>query len=274
MSSFIRFVFTVIAAGTVLNLLIVLTANARSAQKQATDMAHEKAAFGALLENADQRLRRADMVVESQEVDARGVAVKSTLLLRQYAATGSEQTHAFPVRRVTIPGNKLAIDGLVLRFDDTFAQELPDLQILRNRTLGYFFRVYGEAEFAPEKAPDTRFSFLNQWQAPALTRLEPMEPRPTYYEQKLWPYVWGIVKEPPPAGDGKWLATHRGIDVKWTLPAVHAVGLEHTYSAYIGPDGVISIEEDSTVGIPGLLDSMLEEGKKQLTQPAPPPVNN
>ena len=60
----------------------------------------------------------------------------------------------------------------------------------------------------------------------------------------------------------------------WTVPAIHAVGLEHTYSAYISPlDGSISLETDS-LSVPGLLDSMLEEGKKQLTQPATPSVNN
>ena len=169
MNPFVRFVFTVIAAGMFVNLLIVLTANAHSSQKQAADMAHEKTSFGEILENVDQRLRRADMVVESQEVDARGVAVKSTLLVRQYAATGSEQSRPFPVQRLTVPGNKVAIDGLVLKFDDSFAPDFPDLQILRGRTLAYFYRVYGEGESAPDKGPDTRFTFISQWQAPVLT---------------------------------------------------------------------------------------------------------
>lgn len=275
MNPFVRFVFTVLVAGMGMNLLIVLTANAHSARKLSADMAREKAAFADLLDNVDMRLRRADIVVESQQVDARGVAIKSTLLVRQYAATGSDQSHPFPVERVEIAGNKVAVDGLVLKFDDSFAPDTPALEILRGKTLAYFFRVYGEGEQAPAKGPDTRFSFLQQWQAPVLTRLDPRDPRPSYYEQKLWPYVWGIVKDPPATGDGGWQQTHHGIDILWTAPAIHAVTLEHTYSAYISPmDGTISIEEDSPSNMPGLLDAMLEEGKKQLIPPAPAPVNN
>lgn len=261
MNSFVRFVFTVLGAGMALNVLIVLMANAHSASRQAHEMGLEREALTGLVDKVDGRLRRADIIVESQEVDALGTALRSTLLVREYASTSSDQSNPLPMARVEIPGNKLCVDGLVLKFGTDFADDAPDLQILRGRTLAYFGHVYGEEQGGQINGI---FSFLRQWEAPELTRLEPSAARPTYYEQKLWPYVWRIVKDPPAPDKEGSTASRRGVEVEWTAPAERAVRLEHTYSAYIGPEGAVSIEEDSAVGMPGLLDAMLEAGRKQL----------
>ncbi len=267
MNSFFKFVVSVLLAGMALNLLIVFFANASSTRRLDRQMADERRQFQSTLETANGRLRRADCVVESQSVDAHGNATSSSLLIRQYASPGSDQSLPLHIQRVTIPGNDLYIDGLVLSFGDSFAADSPDLQLLQNRTLAYFARVFGKDQIPTSKDADTRYTFL-QAVVPDLTRLFPSEAHPTFFEQRLWPYVWNIVKEPPLEGDNTWSPATHGIKFLWTAPAHHPVRLDHTYSAFIGPDGSLSIEEDSMGGMPDLLNAMLDAGKKQLAEAA------
>ena len=284
MSPFIRFIFAILIAGIVVNLAIVLLANARSERRQAQAREDEKRAFKEILDNVSGHFRRMDMIVESQHVDAHELdqALQTTLLVRQYGSTGSDQSDPRPVARIVIPGNRVSVDGLVLSFDAFFAEEAPDYRIFCDNKLAYFRRVCGEGETAPEKPPDPRFTWMRPYQVPELTRIHPSDSAPSYFETRLWNYTWDLIEgrmaapaSRPATGSATaaaedFASTSRGgLTVRRVAPVTRVVRREHTYSAFINTDGTISLEEDFHPSIPDLFEAMLAEGKKLRQTPEP-----
>lgn len=264
MPNFVRFIFAVLLAGMLVNLGIVLLANTRTQRRQQVDIEEEKAGLQKLVHSQEGWLRRVDVVVEKQTL-ARGQVVESTLLLRQYASPGSDESEPLHVVRVTIPKDQLTVEGMVLKFSPDFASDSADYQFLCNATIPYFTFVYGRGQTAPDKGPDDRFSFTPRDAVPELTRLHPYDARPSYFEIRLWQYIWDLIPERSIAGAPQALA-QRGIAVIRSAPVTQAVQDGHVYSAFINGDGVISIEKTDRQTIPGLQDAMESEARSLLDE--------
>jgi hypothetical protein len=264
MASFVRFVFTIVVVGMTVNLAVVLAANIRSGRRQTRQYRRDVVRLKDLIGNIGGHVRRADIVVESQRLDGRDNALESTLLVRQYRATGTSQNDPLPVVRITIPGNQLQASGLMLEFDNLFAADNPDYEILRNTQLVFFGRFCGADEHAPTSpaAADSRFTFLPRYQVPELIRLDPQVGRPSTFETGLWQYLWNALPEPPRDAKFPWVSAKPGLGVKgtWLQPATIAVRRTHTYTAFVSVDGIITLSSDE-LGMTDLMDVMEREGK-------------
>lgn len=339
MAAFVRFVFTIMIVGIAVNLLVVLAANSRSQHTRAVQYEAQAQQFTKLAGSVDRHVRRADIIVESQRVDARGNALESTLLLRQYRDVGTGQEQPLPVVRIVIPGDRLQAGGLHLKFGSDFAGDGGEYQMLANKDIVLFGLFCGADETAPTNpsVTDERFTFLVRDKVPPLLQLtgensriesaaralrgglslaaeadltrdmlgrlsesdlranaaalgiDPkisqqqmvesvygllhrlsFPPQPSYFEMKLWQYLWSQLPEVPTEATLPWdFELFRPEDVQhklpsllkatWCKPATITVRRVHTYSAFIDSNG-ISLSEDEP-GIVGLLDNMLKEGE-------------
>jgi hypothetical protein len=265
MAAFVRFVFTIMIVGMAVNLAIVLLANARSQRRQDREYTRQKEALGRLAGEISGHGRRADAVVEAQNVNSLNHAVETTLLVRQYRSTGTSQSRPLPVVRIVIPGDQLQAGGLMLEFGRMFALDAEEYASLRDTQWVFFGMFCGASEEAPA-APgvaDERFTFLRRDEVPELVRLDPEVPQASYFERKLWAYLWGLMPEMPRNAKYPWVPADpgRGLKATWLKPATITVRPAHTYTAYVSLAGIITLEED-VPGKSGLLDEMVKEGAK------------
>ena len=261
MNRFVRLILVILIAAAGMGIAVVVLANTRSRQIQDKQTREERAQMQKLLGEVSGHLRRADMVVESQEVDARRKAIRTTLLVRQYASLmGSEKSQPLRIARVVIPGDRVSVDGMRLEISERFAEEAEEFRELRGARLYYFGMIRGEQDkgIKSPDGKDSRFSFLERFEVPQLTRLRPGEARPSTFERQQWSYLWSLIPEPL---EGSAKTTKNGLTTTWLPPKTITVQLERIYSAFVGIDGV-SLEEYSTAGQSRLVEEMLEEGKK------------
>jgi hypothetical protein len=275
MAAFVRFVFTILIVGSAVNLAIVLLANSQSQRNQ--DRAYRENAdrFTKVVGQIDGRLRRADIVVESQRVDARNHVLESTLLIRQYHAAGSGQNEPLPVVRIVIPEDQLKATGLLLDFvperrrqaegmpaesDAAFARAYPMLNEAQIMLFDLFCGAKETAPAAGSGVSDARFTYLDRTRVPELVRLDPRAPQASLYEVKLWQGIWNQVLELPRGAALPWVSKKGNLMATWTKPAVITVRRDHTYTAYMTAEG-ITLNEDEP-GISDLMGIMLEEGRR------------
>jgi hypothetical protein len=264
MKSFVHFIFAILVVGMVVNLTIVLLANVESQRKQAQKYRDDTVAFKVKISEIEGHVRRADIIVESQQMDGHDNALETRLLVRQYAATGSSQEQPLPVASIAIRGDQLQAGGVMLEFDHMFAPENEDYAPLRNKQLLFFGRFGGvENKDARNEAPEEPFTLFPRDQVPALIRVRPLSVQPSQFESRLWQYLWTVLPDPPRDAKYPWVWAKGGSGVKatWLKPATITVRRRHTYTAYISADGVISLGEDQP-GIYDLFDAMLTEGEK------------
>jgi hypothetical protein len=264
MAPFVRFIFTIVIVGMVVNLAIVLLANIQSQRNQVVQYHQETAAFKARITEIEGHVRRADIIVEAQQVDGHDKALDSRLLIRQYASTGTSQEEPLPVVSVVIPGDQLQASGVMLEFDHMFALENDDYAPLRNKQFLLFGRFGGvEDQRAKSEASDEPFSFFPRDEVPALVRINPLTIQPSHFESRLWQYLWTLLPDPPRDAKYPWVSAKGGTGLKatWLKPATITVSRRHTYTAYISADGIITLGEDQP-GITGLFDAMWAEGEK------------
>jgi hypothetical protein len=265
MNRFVRLISIIVIAGFAVSATVVVVANAWSRQQQAKRNVDNRERFSEIVAEATDHQRRLDMVVESQELDARGQALESTVLARQYASTGSDQSRPLKVVRIVIPSDLVVVEGVIFDFSEDFAADAWQYQLMRKNNLSYFSLIRGKDQMAPKlPARDPRFTYLPRSNVPEMTRIEPLALRPSSFEVGFWNYVWDLVPEPVPASLE---ASRRGLKVKWVASEPMRLQRERTYTAYIGTSG-ISIQENAIPTLPGLLDSMLAERKRMDELPS------
>jgi hypothetical protein len=273
MSSFVRFIFTIVIVGMAVNLAVVLVANVRSERRQKAQYQRDAGLFHEMVEDVAGHVRRADIIVESQRLDARDTALESTLLVRQYRSRGTSQKDPLPVVRITIPGNKLQVTGLLLEFDSLFAGDRPEYEVLRNKQFVLFGTFGGADETAATRpgAAGESYSFVVRDQVPELLRLHPQAPQPSVFESGLWRRLWEVIPVVPRDARPPLAASRPDLGVKatWLEPVTIYVRRTLTYTAYIStsmrPDGQTSGELTLGQDLPGMSDLMRvmeEEGKR------------
>lgn len=253
LTSFVRFIFFVLVAGIVLNLTIVVLANMNSERQREAELQKERDSFERLLTTVNGRLRRAEIGVEWQTIDASENCLETSLLVRQFYLTENDDHKPMPIMRVKVPGNRIILDGLLLEFDALFARDHQNLQVFRGKRLAYFDHLYVEGQ------PDEkRFGLLDELRVPELTRINPLlagDARnaffPSIHELQIWNRLWEYIQRPaverPP-----------GLLVTPLVSAPREVRRGEVYWAFIGPDG-ITLERQT---LSGLLSAMRAEADK------------
>ena len=117
MPTFVRFIFTLLLVGVVMNLGIVTVSNVRTRHRQVHDLAEEQHRFGQMIIVVSKQLRRGQMAVEWQRIDANQKVLETSLLLRLFMPRADGSSVALPVVRVIIPGDRVCLDGMQLDFD-------------------------------------------------------------------------------------------------------------------------------------------------------------
>jgi hypothetical protein len=263
MRIFVRFVLTILLAGMVINLTIVLLANAQSQRQQAEQYEARSRRFKLLLAEVSGRTRRADMILEKQRLDARNNPLESTLLVRQYQATGAVQTGALPAVRFVIPGDQVEANGMLLEFDPQFSGQDGEYKLLQDTQLVFFTVFCGAGEKPAAHAPDERFTFMPRDQAPELLR-ERLQA--SFFELKLWQSLWREIPELPPGTVLPWTVNRANGHLKatWLKPDTITVQLDshpHLYTAFVSADGKVEWKKDLP-GQAGVVEALLLEGKR------------
>jgi hypothetical protein len=281
MHSFVRFIFTILVVGIVLNVAIVFLANAQSQRRQLLQDREDQRKLAQQFINFDKSLRRVDVVVESQRLGHDMTAAESTLLVRQYHSTGSDQSVSAAVQRVTIPGDRLAIYGMRLEFNSRFAEDVPEFQFLRDKQVVYFATICGENEKRGLAEGDERATLMPWWEVPDITRINILTMQPAIFEVRLWKYIWNRIPDeshplpwksnPLDTPPQNWKGN---INVTFMAPAVTTVKLQHSYSAWIsgnGEWGSLSWDQYST-GVAELTRTIIEQKKLQEASTRPQPA--
>jgi hypothetical protein len=241
LSPFVRFVFGLLIAGSVIAFSIVLLADMRSEQTQSADMTKERERFADIIARYNGHLRHGDIAVEWQKTDATQQVMETSLLVRIYALDADGNETPLPILRVVIPHNRVSVDGLQLDFDSGFPEQYKALRGVR---LAYFDHIYTD-----EQPLDERFSLLSDSKVPRDTAIH--ADRVTHYELELWENLWEMIDTPK-------LAAKTGLKAVRTPPATRSLEDGKVYSIYLGVEGVQIVENTD----PAVLNNMLSEAHR------------
>lgn len=128
--------------------------------------------------------RVAKLFILSQEKDAAGTVLNTTLDFQEMERDGT----ALPSRRLTVQGDIVYVDALVVRFGNEYV-ERNDL--LRGHSLHLFRRIFGDKERPVDGKPlDEPLEIPDAYK----TRRNPSE-----FEQDLWRRFWQFAMDPAAA---------------------------------------------------------------------------
>ncbi|HVX85953.1 MAG TPA: hypothetical protein VH253_14315 [Phycisphaerae bacterium] len=258
MKAFTRLIFTIVSLSIVVALAVVLLANARSSARQQRDLGLEQQRFSDMLHRLDGHFRRADMVADWQKIDDDGHVIETSLLVREYRLldAGSEP---LPVRRVTIPGNVVHVDGMIVNFLPTLPQPFA---AARNVHLAFFNHLFGAAE---PSADD--FTFSPRDTVPATVRIH--KDYVTRDEQQFWDYMWGALPDDKKNAEPPKSAPPPGITFTLLPAASRTVKRGLLYTAAISADGVSIDETDDRRRVSEIINAAQAQAAQEATQPSP-----
>jgi hypothetical protein len=260
MAHFVRFIFTIVAAGIVVSLALVMFSDFRGRTRQRRAEAEERRLFEKLIEHNNGRLCRGNIAVEWQKTSAIGEVLQTSVLVRRYAIDAEDKQSPLPIKRIILPGARVCVDGLVIKFDALFNEEFKNVRSVR---LAYFARVYSEQQPSLE-----RFSFLQEWQVPDATLVH--RDHVTHYEERLWQYLWDLIPSTERVEKQGQIdraemqrlldrAAKQGLTVDWKEPACRVVKNGLVYAIFVGDEGATFDTSDD----PSLLNDMLREVQQQ-----------
>ena len=177
--------------------------------------------------------RMADFVVADQVRGADG-KLKTSLLMVEYDA----QDHPMPARSFTVVGDRVHIDGLVVKFDADAIQK-PDA--LRGHAFLMFEKIYGDAQAPVDAAridsPDAVPAALSQTQS-------------SQFEQSLWKQFWQ-------------LCTDASLRAQYGVRVAHGVGVfepfspGNRYTVTLQADGNVTLHNEP---LPEILQGAMKRG--------------
>jgi hypothetical protein len=256
MSSFVRFIVLLVIVGVVGSLALVIFSNAQGRRQQVKDIAGEHELLAEHMRRLSEGLRRGEMAVEWQKVDANDKVLQSSLLIRQYMPMKGDRLKAMPTVRVIIPGSRVCIEGIRLEFGSAYPVEFQEM---RGTKMSFFTNVYAE-----ETEKKERFTFWELYQVPQGMEVHALEfnSHVTNFETKLWQLVWDLVQSPDDAkkNDLKVFTPEKVPSMK----ACREVHKGEFYRIDIGREGVTIMASDNR----DARQDMLHEGEFLRTGPS------
>jgi hypothetical protein len=128
--------------------------------------------------------RVAQLYVSKQTKDASGNVLTSTLDFKEFDRDGS----ALPVRTVTVTGDVVYVDALVVRFTDDYVERGD---ALRGHSLQLFRRIFGE-----NQPPSQGEALDRPKDIPEVYRTQS---HPDSFERQLWKRFWDYAASPDAA---------------------------------------------------------------------------
>ena len=287
MNSFVRFILVLLIAGSAIAFGIVLLADVRGARRQASDIEREKAIFSDVLDRYSGKQAHGLIAVEWQKTDGGSQQVmESSLLVRLFTLNAEGKESPLPIKRIVIPQDRVAVEGLMLSFDQNFPEEYNEL---RGKSFTYIHFIH--ADGAPR---EDGLTFLVPYKVPRTAQMH--EDRATQFEMQLWTYLWdlilvshdgrhGLSVTPDPS---TWPQVEPGKPVR-AAPMSEAdrrfifarkVSNGAVYSVYVASDGTTILENND----PSLFHDMANEAFQMdaenarkatdLPEPVAPPPSN
>ena len=243
MKAFHRFTIVLLLLGIGVGLAVVIVSDYRSqAAGEASYRVDAQRAAEALAGLAT-RQRHAELAVEWQTIAGDGFVLKTGLLWRNRPLGNNRQDVRFPIRRFTIPGDEVFVDGVVMRFEKN---PIRDATFLDHATLCLFGHLYGRGQ-----EPDHDNALMPRGSVPPDLRSDPARVSP--YELQVWDEIWRLRNDPPAAG-------LRGVTVQPLSPGVARVERGKLYEVWIGDTLGVEIQERDA---PTTLADMLSDLKQQ-----------
>ncbi len=190
-----------------------------SSQQQIVDLQRQKQELEQIVQRLGSERRIAQVLVTDQHRDSQNV-LKTTLLLVEESRAGV----ALPPKRITVAGDHIYIDALVIKFDEEYSKAGDPL---RGQSIALFDKVFGSAEM-PDQA----------------TRIDPPGRIPDIYrgsdaavsefEQSLWKSFWNLASNPE-------LARSQGVRVAQGQSIYGPLATDKLYTLTIRPDGNIDM---------------------------------
>ncbi|HYO10365.1 MAG TPA: hypothetical protein VER17_15455 [Tepidisphaeraceae bacterium] len=184
--------------------------------------------------------RVADVLVSRQEKNADGV-LETTLLLVEYDKQGSP----LPAKSVTVLGEYVHIDAMVIKFDHDLVRENDPL---RGHSIALFTKIYGD-----HQRPADAQMIDPPGRIPDIYR--GAEPQVSEFEMSLWKEFWRLYEDESfRKSKGVRTASGHGL---WGI-----FRPDRLYTVTIEPDGGLSLASEGLKGI-------YREALKQRFAPTP-----
>lgn len=223
MSPFFKFVFSVTCTACVLATIVVMLANNHSHRVQARLLAAERQRTHELFKS--KKVRRADMVVESQRLSGTGKVVETTIIFRPWLSTTTDKEVELSLQRVKIPGDTVTIDGQIVLFSHDY---IENVDFLTNLSIPMFGHLYGEGQKpSPDNLLGPFFSGASPQEDPDAVSI---------YELRIWSSIREAMLDPA-------VAEKNGIVIQNKTPASRVLRPGVAYTVWLGNALGVMIEE-------------------------------
>lgn len=150
-----------------------------SAQRQIADLKRETQQLQAIVERLSTERRIAQVLVtDQQRVDG---VLETTLLFVEETRDGRTQSP----RRITVRGDHVYIDALVIKFDQSFLKAGDEL---RGQSIALFDKIFGSAQ-----TPDQAERIDHPGRIPEIYR--GTSAHVSQFEQTLWSQFWALATD-------------------------------------------------------------------------------
>ncbi len=214
----IIFLAALTVAGSV-GIYVYQTRN--TAQEQIADLTKKKEQLEQIVQRLGSERRIAQVLVTEQHRDENNVLVTTLLLVEETRAGAS-----LPPKRITVRGDHIYIDALVIKFQEQYIKEGD---VLRGQSIALFDKIFGSAE-KPEQA--TRID--EPGRIPDIYRGS--DAKVSDFEQALWKGFWKLAEDPQ-------LAQSQGVRVAQGQSIYGPLKPELLYTLTIKPDGNIDMTQ-------------------------------
>jgi len=155
--------------------------NHSAMEQRIAELEAERAELQRVIGRLKQERRVAQLMIASQRTDAAGVVTSTSVEFVPLDPEGRPGT----LRSFTIDGDVCYVDGLVVRFLDSYVEKGAALQ---GHSLHLFRRLYGE-----NQAPSSGFGLDEEGGIPTYYRVDSEAGR---FERKLWQRFWEYAGNP------------------------------------------------------------------------------
>ncbi len=190
-----------------------------AADQEKADLKRRNQQLEQIVERLSSERRIAQVLVTEQQRDEQGL-LHTTLLFVEETRDG----RTLSPRRITVRGDQIYIDALVIKFGHDYIKEGD---ALRGQSIALFDKIFGSAE-----KPDEATRIDEPGRIPEMYR--GTDPRISDFEQALWRGFWELAQNPE-------LAASQGVRIAQGQSVYGPLRPELLYTLTITPDGNIDM---------------------------------